>query len=244
MFPARQAIPQALKRKRLFETFLELTVENRARFKFGKVSETKPGFARVVFADLDNMETEFLPLLLSQTLENRQIHTIDAGSLVAVLMDDHLEDGVILGAIYSAKNPPEQVENTIAKFKARDGGFISYNTANGELLIETKGLTQIKAAGDIQIETAGNLKAEVAANATLNAQGSATITAAASVSVNAPKIVLNAASVEITGILAVNGKGRGGAKTGSITGDIHVDGSITASGNILAGGSNSNHHSH
>ena len=219
-------------------------MENRARFKFGKVTETKPGFARVVFADLDNMETEFLPLLLSQTLENRQIHTIDAGSLVAVLMDDHLEDGVILGAIYSAKNPPDQVENTLRKFKAKDGGFISYNTANGELLIETKGLTHIKAAGDIQIETAGNLTANVASNATLNAQGSATITAANEVSVNAPKIILNAPSVQITGILAVNGQGRGGAKTGSITGDIHVDGSITASGNILAGGANSNHHSH
>ena len=231
-------------------------MENRARFKFGKVSETKPGFARVVFADLDNMETEFLPLLLSQTLENRQIHTIDAGSLVAVLMDDHLEDGVILGAIYSAKNPPDQVENTLRKFKAKDGGFISYNTANGELLIETKGLTHIKAAGDIQIETAGNLTANVASNATLNAQGAAEITAAASVKVSAPKIVLNAPLVEISGVLAVGTHATAAGATGTIHGDLRIvgnveiqqslqaGGNINAAGDILAGGANSNHHSH
>lgn len=236
MFRAQTAIPQALKRKQVFKKKERLTVENRARFKFAKVTETKPGFARVVFADLNNLETEFLPLLFTQTLENRQIHTIDKGSLVAVLMDEHLEDGVILGAVYSAKNPPEAVELTTRKFKAKDGGFISYNSANGELLIETQGLTKIKAQGDLQIETAGNAQIKAAGTLKTESGGQTTIVA--------PKIALNAPSVEISGILAVKGSGRGGAKTGSITGDIHVDGNITASGNILAAGSNSNHHSH
>ena len=53
---------------------------------------------------------------------------------------------------------------------------------------------------------------------TLDSDGSITIIAAAPVSLTAPSII--------------------------ITGDLNVAGNITATGNIMDGGSNTNHHSH
>lgn len=227
--------PRLLRRKRHFEKNKGITVENRCRFKFGVVVETKPGFAKVKFADLDNLETEFLPLIFPQSLQNRAIHTIDCGSLAAVLMDENLEDGVVLGALYSQKNPPDSVAETLHQIKLKDGGLLNYDTASGKLFIHT--------IGDLQIEADGNVSLTTNGNVSVKASGTANVESGGSLSLKAPTILLDAPNVQISGALSILGKGVA-AKTATIQGDFQINGSVSATGDILAGGRNSNHHSH
>ena len=68
-----------------------------ASLKFGTVSASKPGFARVRLPGLDNMRTMWLPIAYPKTLQDQCCWTYDNGEHVAVLLDARGEDGVILG---------------------------------------------------------------------------------------------------------------------------------------------------
>ncbi len=72
-----------------------------ATIKFGTVSASKPGFARVRLPDADNMRTMWLPIAYPKTQNDQACWTYDNGEQVVVLMDGRGEDGVILGAVYS-----------------------------------------------------------------------------------------------------------------------------------------------
>lgn len=113
------------------------------RYKQGIVAESKPGFARVKFDDIDGLLTAWLPVLHPKTRSDKVVWTLDVGEHVACLLDEYMESGCIVGAIYSDPDPapvnsPEQFH-----LKFRDGTTIDYNRATHKL--------QIRAKGDVEI---------------------------------------------------------------------------------------------
>ena len=73
--------------------------------RFGIVSQIDPinVQARVSFED-DESTSFWLPVLQTKTLKEKFYEMPDIGEQVACLMDENSEDGVILGAIYSAED--------------------------------------------------------------------------------------------------------------------------------------------
>ena len=75
--------------------------------KFGTVTAINPktARARVQFAD-DNVTSFWLAILQNKTYKDKFYSILSVGEQVACLMDENSEDGVILGAIYSAEDKP------------------------------------------------------------------------------------------------------------------------------------------
>ena len=197
-----------------------------ATVKFGTVSASRPGFARVRLPDCDNMRTMWLPIAYPKTKNDQACWTYDAGEQVAVLLDANGEDGVIVGAIYSDTDTPPITDSNVFMVRFQDGAMLEYNrethvlkaTGVGQIVAEAKTEIILKAGGKVTVDAPD---AEFTGNVTVQKK--------------------------LTYQGGMSGAGGGGSSiTGSfkVSGNISVDGSVDASGSIMDGGGNSNHHSH
>lgn len=201
------------------ETFSESGVT----LKFGTVSASRPGFARVRLPDADNMRTMWLPIAYPKTQDDECYWTYDLGEQVAVLLDAQGEDGVVLGAIYSDVDTPPITDPNKFGIRFKDGAELEYDRATHTLTVR----------GGVQ-------KVIVEADETILLKAGT-------------KVTIDVPEAECTGNLLVKGKltyqggmaGSGGAGAAAvIAGNVQVDGNVDASGSIMDGGGNSNHHSH
>ncbi len=139
-----------------------------ARYKTGIVTAAKPGFARVQFPDLDGMVSDWLPMVVPKTLKDKHVWTLDQGEHVVCLMDGYMEDGCILGAIYSDADAPPNVGPDVHRVQYADGGVVEYNRKSGALSIDAKGDATVNVAGNANINVSGNVLLK-AAKATIDA---------------------------------------------------------------------------
>lgn len=199
----------------MMEAFREAGVT----LKFGTVSASRPGFARVRLPDTDNMRTMWLPIAYPKTLEDQCYWTYDPGEHVAVLLDAQGEDGVILGAIFSDADTPPVTDKDKFGIRFKDGAELEYDRATHTLSV--KGVQKV-------IVEAGT---------------SILLKAGTKVTVDAPNTEFTG-NVVVKGKLTYQGglDGSGGAAT--IEGDVKVAGNVNASGTVMDSGGNSNHHTH
>ena len=183
-----------------------------ATIKFGTVSASKPGFARVRLPDADNMRTMWLPIAYPKTQNDQACWTYDNGEQVAVLMDCRGEDGVILGAVYSEADPPptDNPDKFIVRFK--DGALLEYDRSSGVLTVA--GVQRVEVDAKIEI----------------------VLKAASKVTVDAPDAEFTG-NLTVGKVLSANGgltakAGAGGGAAVTIAGNARVNGSLSASGSI------------
>ena len=97
--------------------------------KFGIVSDVKPseGTATVHFDDID-IVSDYIPWITPRTGNDNENDPLEIGNHVSCLMDEYLENGVILGCIYSTKDKPptESGANKWVK-KFEDGSIFKYD---------------------------------------------------------------------------------------------------------------------
>jgi phage baseplate assembly protein V len=202
--------------------------------RFGNISEFNPqtGYARVTFID-DGIVSDWLQVLVKNSLENKYFHALDVNEQVACLMDDNLEDGVILGAIYSDKITPNNGNKDVVKVNFSDGSFVEYNRESHEYNINIKGKININAESDIKIISDSKVNIEGSTEVNINAVN-ANITATTIAKIQAPAIQLNGA-VAVTGAITVSGTLT--APSGQpIQGDLRATGNVESGGNMLVGG--------
>jgi phage baseplate assembly protein gpV len=75
-------------------------------YKTGIVAEARPGFTKVRFDDLDGLVTDWLANVGNASLSKKRVWTYAVGEHVACVLDANLEDGCVLGAIYSEADQP------------------------------------------------------------------------------------------------------------------------------------------
>ncbi len=100
--------------------------------------------------------TDWLPILQISALKDHIYKMVDKGDVVACLLDDHCERGVVLGAIYTEDNKPTSEMNQdrfVAKFK--DGTLIQYDRSSSELKIDAVGSLKITVGGNADIDING-----------------------------------------------------------------------------------------
>lgn len=197
--------------------------ESGMTLKFGTVSASRPGFARVRLPDADNMRTMWLPIAYPKTQDDQCYWTYDPGEHVAVLLDAQGEDGVIIGAVFSDSDTPPISDLNKFGIRFKDGAELEYDRATHTLTVR----------GGVQ-----KIIVEAGASILLKA---------------GIKVTVDAPDAECTGNLLVKGKltyqggmaGSGASGAAAvIQGNVQVDGNVDASGTIMDVGGNSNHHSH
>lgn len=112
--------------------------------KFGIVTNINPSSAqaRVQFAD-DDVLSYWLPVLQQKTQKDKFYAIPDIGEHVACLMDDNSEEGVILGAIYSALDDTPVSSKAQLMIKFEDESFINFDKETGILTLKFNGIDVI-----------------------------------------------------------------------------------------------------
>jgi len=112
--------------------------------KFGIVTNINPALAqaRVQFAD-DDILSFWLPILQQKTQKDKFYAIPDIGEHVACLMDTNSEEGVILGAIYSALDDTPANSKNQLMIKFEDESFIKFDKETGILTLKFKGIDVI-----------------------------------------------------------------------------------------------------
>ena len=178
--------------------------------RFGNITEVQPesGYARVTFTD-DGIVSDWLQVVTLGAIKDKFSCTLSINEQVACLMDEHSEEGVILGALFNEKSKPNGGGNGIFRVKFDDDSVIEYNRNSHEYNLNIKGKVNITAESEANINAAN-----------------ANIVATAEAKIQAPVIQLTGA-VAVSGALTVGGTitAPGG---GAISGDLKATGDIQA----------------
>ena len=161
--------------------------------KIGLVQERKVGWVIVRFPDLGDMLTKWIPVLYTKTQDDKGFWTPDIGEMVQCLMDDRLEDGCVMGAVYSEADQPPTDDMDEYGMQFEDGGWFSYN------------------------RNTGLFRADIMGDAEITVEGTCTV--------KAEMVVLDTPLVHCTG-------------------DVQVDGTMTANEDAIGGGISLKNHIH
>jgi len=135
-----------------------------------------PYRVQVQFPDRDNVISWWLPVCVPKTQNDKFFWQPDIGEQVVCLMDEHDENGCVLGSVASTVDAP-QAGLTPADYliKFEDGTTLHYNRSTHQLQITlgTGGQASITqpSGGQIQLDSSGNVEIKAAASVSL-AQGS------------------------------------------------------------------------
>jgi len=102
--------------------------------KVGNISDIFPeeGMARVTFPDRDNMTSGKLQILY----RGQDYYMPSVGDqCLCLFLGNGMEDGFILGTLYSINNKPNTSGQIVRKVQFGDGGYIEYS--QGDLKIKT-----------------------------------------------------------------------------------------------------------
>lgn len=126
-----------------------------ATLQFGTVSavdDTRHA-VRVKLPALEDMETDWLPMLTLGAGGNRFYALPDAGELAVCLLDARGEGGVCLGVIYNDADPAPESDRNIWCKKFSNGTVIRHDRSSGQLTVDTPGDVLVKAARQVKIQT-------------------------------------------------------------------------------------------
>ncbi|UNY40539.1 baseplate assembly protein [Pararheinheimera phage vB_PsoM_KLER1-1] len=185
----------------------ELEARVNGMIRVGVVTAQVPekGAARVEFKDRSDLVSFELPVMVKQTLKNKDSYTPDIGEHVTcVFLPNGLEQGFILGAFYSDADTADNQDPNVRATKFEDGSVLSYDRQSNTLTV------------NIAVEGIVNVNCKVA-----------TVAAETSITLDTP-------TTTCTGNLVVDGSiSYGTGLTGE--GDMAVTGNITATGSISDG---------
>lgn len=105
--------------------------------RFGRVSELEAATARVrvAFGAEDALVSYWLPVLQQKTLSDRVYWMPDLEEHVVCLLDEHGEDGVVIGSIYSEADAPPVTGLDRLHVAMKDGTTFDYDRAAHRFVI-------------------------------------------------------------------------------------------------------------
>lgn len=197
-------------------------------FATGTVSavDTKNCRARVRLPDHDNLRSYWLDVLHRNTLKNRDYSLPDVGEQVKVLMTPDAQEGVILGAVYSAKDKPVTDNQDIRRIDFADDAYAEYNRKDSAMTIagQIKTLTvlthdviRVETDTEIHVKAKSGITADTGKTLTVTAAGDIRVSSQAALSLMAAGTTIDSPSVTMTGSAAISA-------------------SLTSGGSISAGG--------
>lgn len=175
--------------------------------RFGNITEidAAKGLARVSF-DEDGIVSDWLPIAVKGSKENKHESWYDVGDFVACMMDNNIEDGVVLGAIYDENNTPPVGNKDVEAKTFSDGTVIKYDRSSSTLTIEC--------TGDVNVSCVN-----------------ANVTASTKVTIDSPDSEFTG-DVSVQGQLSASTLSSSGDVQAN--GEIKSDGAVKAGGQVVA----------
>ena len=135
-----------------------------ATFQQGIVAEVDDDrhALRVRIPALEDMLTDWLPMITVSAGSNRFYALPDPGEMVACILDVRGESGVVLGAVYNEADPTPANSRDIWCKEFTNGTRIEHDRRTGQVTVDTPGEVLVKAGVKVTIdspetETTGNL---------------------------------------------------------------------------------------
>lgn len=128
--------------------------------RYGHITEldASKGLAKVKF-DEDNIVSDWLQIVVRNSISNKSESWFDVDEFVCVMMDKHDEEGIILGAVYHEGNTPPIGNKDTVGVTFPDGTVVKYNRSDSKFTIECVGevnvtCTKANFTGDVTIDGA------------------------------------------------------------------------------------------
>ena len=200
--------------------------------RIGEVSsiDVNKSTARVVFDDEDSLVSYDLAVLQRNTFKNHDYGMPDIGEdVLCIFLPNGQEDGFVIGSFYAGEVKPPESNGNKRTVVFSDGSRVCYDREAHNLTLTIDGTEIVfdRENGSITVPKA------VTINCT-----TATVNASESVKLDTPK-------TDITGVLNVAGliTGKGGLAVSGGSG-ASVNGSLTTTGDVKAGGISLQGHTH
>jgi phage baseplate assembly protein V len=216
-----------------------------AHLEFGYISniDTTKGRVRVKLDADDDVDTEnklvseWLPVLVRKSLQDKETFPFDVNEHVAVLFEDeHSEKGIVLGAIYDDTILPNGAGADIYRVFFANGDSVQYNRSTGKYDVNLTGDIDITGGAKVSVDAASEVKIQSATKVSIIGVTEIDLTSLdVKVSGNMEVVgTLSAAALVSAAGISVGGpgSGKGMDAAGNMTG-IH---DITATGNISTDG--------
>ncbi|MCP4163623.1 MAG: phage baseplate assembly protein V [Deltaproteobacteria bacterium] len=165
----------------------------------GIITQVNGGSVRV---DIEGQSSHDMPVLFPKTQDDKFQFMPDIGEqVVCLFLPFGLEQGFVIGSVYSDVDTPPVDGSDKAHIKFKDGAMLEYDRATHKLLIDLSGAT-----GDVDINCK-NINATVTENMEVTATGDVKIKAAKNVEIKAdtevnvtsPMIKMNEGKGVVTG---------------------------------------------
>src|SRR6516225_3490006 len=136
-------------------------------FRVGIVSAQNPatGQVRVTFPDRNQMQSWWLGVVVPKTQNDKAYWVPDLGEQVVCLMDEHDEDGAVLGSIYSTVDAPPVDSPNKYHWMMKDGATFEYDRATHNLAVALPAGATLSVAANgatIAIDTSGDVSVSAA----------------------------------------------------------------------------------
>lgn len=119
--------------------------------------DASKGRFRVSFEE-DNIISAWLPVLVPNSKGNKDELWFDKDEQVACLMDEHCENGVILGTFYSSGVLPAIGNKDIRATTFEEGSYVKFDRSTSTMTIHSKGDVIIKQCANVTIEAVTLIK--------------------------------------------------------------------------------------
>lgn len=125
-------------------------------YERGIVRELEPGRhrVRVELPARGGLLSPWLDVLVRAAHGDREHGLPRLGDQVGCLLDEHGESGCVLGAVYTAEEPPPEGSATRRGWHFSDGGRVEYDRETHTLTIVASGKVHVQ--GDVQIAGGGS----------------------------------------------------------------------------------------
>ena len=122
-----------------------------ATLQFGIVSAVDEAAhnLRVRLPALENMETDWLPMITPAAGGNRFYSLPDEGEQVVCLLDARGENGVVLGATYNTVDKAPAASKDVWMRRFKNGTVIQHDRKTGNIDIQTQGTVTVNAPDTI-----------------------------------------------------------------------------------------------
>jgi len=116
-------------------------------YKRGIISniDEKTARVRVKFPDLDNMLSGWIPVIYSFTSKDKAYFIPSLNEQVACIMDENLEDGCVIGSLYSDQDKPPVGDKNKFHIEFEDGTFLEYDKQEHKLTADVLGIAEVRA---------------------------------------------------------------------------------------------------
>lgn len=113
---------------------------------------------RVKFEDVDIVSAP-LQIIVPGSQQNKFSYPIEVGTLVAAIMDEHGDDGVVIGAIYSEEDAPNSgASDDVFRVVFADGAIFEYDFKNKKYKINAPDSDIEIICKEATVEASGGVK--------------------------------------------------------------------------------------